>query len=552
MSKFSTSQLEQHIQASGEHTSCPRFWLNAICLLALFSTLWSTSFAQVDTDGDGIFDSIDIDDDNDGILDVDECTVESITYEVDAVAQHFSTNEIPFLFDGDSGYSNNQDFRIHQSDSPGENVITFSFSHLLPTGSQFTLHYVNDDISGANSGAIQSFVGALINEGYDHTFWDYDNDGSLTTSDFDINNDGDFDLGSDYSPLGVTISFYNGDPGAPAGSGIGTLVHSEFSPIQIIDLVSYSHTITSPQAYDYICIESNPDGTGKDPRLVEVEFNSNSNSGDLEISIQTDTDGDGNANCLDTDSDGDGCPDAMEANGSITFDDLTGTGAIGGSVDDDGVPDLVSGGQTDETSTDDTVSNIICFNLLLPVELIDFAGEQVGTKNVLDWQTTSEVNCSHFEIYRSTDGLDYDILGTIAGAGNSQALVDYTFVDHNPKIGLNYYRLRQVDFDGVAEFSDLISIDYELDAFDISVYPNPIKLGEKNSIIRLSGMERGMRLNIGVHDISGKKIYYIGDHPDESIQTFDIPNRIFEQLGAHLVIIDCDDKRITRRVLVID
>jgi hypothetical protein len=74
----------------------------------------------------------------------------------------------------------------------------------------------------------------------------------------------------------------------------------------------------------------------------------------------------------------------MEANGSITFDDLTRTGAIGGDIDDDGVPDSASDGQTDETSTNAAVSNMECFNLLLPVELIGFKGEQIGYKNVLD------------------------------------------------------------------------------------------------------------------------------------------------------------------------
>jgi hypothetical protein len=167
-------------------------------------------------------------------------------------------------------------------------------------------------------------------------------------------------------------------------------------------------------------------------------------------------------------------------------------------------------------------------------------------------QTASEINSSHFEIYRSTDGLDYEMLGTLESAGNSQALLDYAFVDHSPKLGLNYYRLRQVDFDGMAEFSDLISIDYELDALNLGVYPTPIKLGDKNSTLRLSGLERGKRFNIGIHDISGKKIYYVSFPPDEAIQTFEIPNRIFKQLGTHVVIIDCGDHRIARKVLVID
>lgn len=523
------------------------------CALAMLLAMSiGPTFAQTDTDGDGILDSVDTDDDNDGILDVDECAVVPVTYTTEAIANHFSTDEIPFLFDGDTGYSDNQDLRIHQSNNPGDNVITFGFSHVLPSGSQFTLHYVNDDISGANSGAIQNFVDDLTAEGYDHTFWDYDNDGSLTTLDFDLNDDGDLDIGSDYSPLGVTISFYNGDPGDPAGSGAGTKVYSEFSPIQIIDLVSYSHTITSPNAYDYIVIESNPDGTGKDPRLVEVEFNSNSNSGDLEISVQTDTDGDGLANCLDTDSDGDGCPDAMEADGSITYDDLAGDGSIAGGVDGNGVPLLVFGGQTDESSTDIAVSNSECVALFLPVELVNFRGEQTGYELKLEWETLMEINSSHFEVFRSADGLAYDKLGELPCAGNSQQQLFYSFIDVDPQLGNSYYRLRQVDFDGEVDYSDVIVVHYELDALKLDVFPNPIKLGDKNSHLRLSGVEAGKNFEVSIFDISGKNIFSISILPKESSHNFEVKNAIFTRPGMHLVILDNGDHRIARQVLVIN
>ncbi|SHJ17219.1 Alpha-tubulin suppressor, partial [Algibacter luteus] len=77
--------------------------------------------------------------------------------------------------------------------------------------------------------------------------------------------------------------------------------------------------------------------------------------------VDIDTDGDGIPNRFDTDSDGDGCFDALEGDGGITLAQVNGTtGQINGSVDANGVPDLVSGGQGDVSSTDDTILGPLC------------------------------------------------------------------------------------------------------------------------------------------------------------------------------------------------
>lgn len=509
-----------------------------------------TSPVLLDTDGDGIPDICDMDDDNDGLLDSEECETINVTYSTETVAHHIEMDDVPLLFDGDTGYSTNNDLRIHQSDFPGENVITFSFSETLPAGSEFTLHYVNDDIAGINAGQIEDFVQNLIDEGYDHTWWDYDGDGSLTTEDFDINDDGDFDLGSDYSPLGVAISFYDGDPGYPAGSGSGTLVYTEYSPIEIIDEVSYSHTIASPSGYDYIVIESNPDGSGKDPLLVEVEFEGNTNSGDLEITLEPDTDGDGIVNCLDVDSDGDGCPDALEASDEIYFEDLSGDNSLSGGVDANGIPIITDGGQTDESSTDPTISNSECVTNFLPVELLVFDGYQNAFNIDLEWSTASETNSSHFVVERSKDVFHFEAIGQVSSAGNSQQELSYYFVDHTPNLGINYYRLRQVDLNGAEEILPTIAIEYELEALSIRVFPNPIELGNQNSTLLLGGLNFGETFSIHIHEPSGRSLYSAEITADSDMHEYEIQNHIFKQRGMHLVILDSGETRLVRKVLV--
>jgi hypothetical protein len=505
----------------------------------------------LDTDGDGVNDVCDLDDDNDGMLDSEECATINVNYSVLNLANHFDLDDIPSLFDGDSGYSNDQDLRIHQSNVDGDNVIVFSFTSTLPAGSEFTLHFVNDDISGINSGQINNFVSNLVSEGFDDSWWDYDGDGSLTTADFDINGNGSFDLGSDYSPLGVAISFYDGDPGYPAGTGAGTLVYKDYSPIQIIDLVSYSHTIASPSSYDHIVIESNPDGSGKDPRLVEVEFEGQTNSGDLEITLEPDSDGDGIINCLDIDSDNDGCPDAMEADGVITYSDLAGDNSLGDAVDANGIPIIIgSGGQEDESSTDAAISNSECVAFFLPVELLTFDGYQNAFNIDLEWSTATETQSSHFDIQRSSDGQSFETIGTVGAAGYSQEVIDYYFVDRTPELGINYYRLRQVDTNGEFEILPMIAIEYELDAMAIRVFPNPINLGDRNSTLKLSGLEFGESFEVSIYNTAGTKIYGIELEADGPIHNFEIQNHIFKERGVHIVTLDSGNGRLVRKVVV--
>jgi hypothetical protein len=95
----------------------------------------------------------------------------------------------------------------------------------------------------------------------------------------------------------------------------------------------------------------------------------------------------------------------------------------------------------------------------LPISLISFTGKNVGVDNELKWVTASEKNNNYFTIEKTIDGTVFDILGVINGAGTSNAILDYQFTDYNVSSTLNYYRLKQTDYDGVFKYTDLISID---------------------------------------------------------------------------------------------
>lgn len=98
-------------------------------------------------------------------------------------------------------------------------------------------------------------------------------------------------------------------------------------------------------------------------------------------------------------------------------------------------------------------------NSTLPVSLTQFTGKNELGKVNLNWQTASESNNSHFEILKSTDeNLVPTKIGEVNGKGNSNAIVNYSFVDNSPSKGNNYYQLKQFDFDGKSTLSNILVV----------------------------------------------------------------------------------------------
>jgi hypothetical protein len=132
-------------------------------------------------------------------------------------------------------------------------------------------------------------------------------------------------------------------------------------------------------------------------------------------------------------------------------------------------------------STTDDLFFIVAMiaNSPLPVELKDFQVHTMDGQSLLTWQTASEQNNLGFEVERSADGQQWDVLGFVAGHGTTTATSDYQFVDERPMAGFNYYRLRQMDHDGGINYSDTKAIKFEsMDASTV-ISPNPVQAGSE-------------------------------------------------------------------------
>ena len=136
----------------------------------------------------------------------------------------------------------------------------------------------------------------------------------------------------------------------------------------------------------------------------------------------------------------------------------------------------------------------------LPVEWLDFSCSESINGIDLHWSTATETNNSHFEVERSIDGQSYETISAeLSGAGNSSFENHYDYLDKKPASSLNYYRIKQVDFDGQFEYSDVISCAYSKAVDAIKLYPNPA--------VDLVTVSTSIDESVVVIDASGKPVY---------------------------------------------
>ena len=111
----------------------------------------------------------------------------------------------------------------------------------------------------------------------------------------------------------------------------------------------------------------------------------------------------------------------------------------------------------------------------LPITLIDFSATAVNDEVLVNWATASETNNDYFVVEASADAVIFNEVGRVKGAGNSNAILNYSLIDAQPLQGISYYRLKQVDFNGAFTYSDVQVINRPtLWQNEVVVSPNPV------------------------------------------------------------------------------
>ncbi len=145
---------------------------------------------------------------------------------------------------------------------------------------------------------------------------------------------------------------------------------------------------------------------------------------------------------------------------------------------------------------------IVTVSGTLSVSLNDFNARLDKDKVLLDWSTNREENNRYFTLERSKDGLHFDFLARLNGAGNSPHLNNYRFADHNPVYGNNYYRLSQTGIDGNTHYYDVKRVHYQ---GSVGLAASILNNGNGQISVVLQ-TKRASRIDLKVIDMLGRNV----------------------------------------------
>ncbi len=220
-----------------------------------------------------------------------------------------------------------------------------------------------------------------------------------------------------------------------------------------------------------------------------------------------------------------------------------------------------NGGTTGSTTagtivTAGTVSSFTYFTLAsgtlnnpLPIELVRFEAIARPDHVDLQWVTASESNNDHFVVERTRDGVAFEEVVMVPGAGNSSALLTYTDIDADPLPGLSYYRLVQVDLDGTATYSDLVPVRYDTDEHSaILVYPNPTD-GSSAWLVMPEGLLQG-HARLMLSDATGRVVMVRDLELTGTTGRIDLLGGADLRSGAYTVHLQAADAERSTRLIV--
>ena len=201
-----------------------------------------------------------------------------------------------------------------------------------------------------------------------------------------------------------------------------------------------------------------------------------------------------------------------------------------------------------ETINNPPINSHLTFveNSPLDVSLSFFNAHLTEREEVdLNWTTLSEINNEVFIIQRSTNGKDFNDIGSVPGKGTSNVAVEYEFTDPSPVPGYNYYRLKQIDFDESVTYGPIRQINYRPSSDLLQVYPNPFE----NEILNVSYISKTNKFQLKVIDALGRTVYS-EEHNSQPKLTNNLEINLNElNAGVYFLMIEDAQYQETVRIL---
>ncbi len=157
----------------------------------------------------------------------------------------------------------------------------------------------------------------------------------------------------------------------------------------------------------------------------------------------------------------------------------------------------------DGTAGDNCVWTFSGTGIILPITYKSLEANHYGSYAEINWITASESNNDYFTVQRTLDGVKFENIETIDGAGNSKEDIRYSYVDSNPYDGVSYYRIKQTDFDGKYKYSDIKAVSNIAKSKELVLAPNPA-----TDLMSLNfGLERTGDYTIRIVDYAGRIVF---------------------------------------------
>ncbi|MEM6725009.1 MAG: T9SS type A sorting domain-containing protein, partial [Bacteroidota bacterium] len=180
----------------------------------------------------------------------------------------------------------------------------------------------------------------------------------------------------------------------------------------------------------------------------------------------------------------------------------------------------------------------------LPVELVQFNAYLKPDRTVwLSWETATEIDNDYFIVEHSKDGINFQEINRVQGAGTSYTTLNYEVIDVQPLSGDNYYRLKQVDFDGAFEYSEIQVVRLLDLGVDLSIFPNPA-----TEVVHLDVSSGYKEAIIQVFDLAGRQVF------EEQVIDGEVLNPIYVDkwaAGQYLIQLAIDRTVFTKKLSVI-
>lgn len=122
----------------------------------------------------------------------------------------------------------------------------------------------------------------------------------------------------------------------------------------------------------------------------------------------------------------------------------------------------------------------------------------------MDWTSLTELNISSYEVEKSIDGINFKHAATVNVKDNGASVTTYTWLDVNPVIGANYYRIKVVGDNGEVKLTNIVSVQLNAGTFQVAFYPNPVK-GSRLTL-ELNGIAKGT-YRLDVYNNIGQQVF---------------------------------------------